>query len=398
MNILVLSSNYPANDLPKETTPVVHYFVREWQKRNEKIIVIHNQTVFPKPIYKILKIFKRRLASKVGYMFATSYPKEICYSLDNVTVYRRNIFKLFPHCPFFNFAYKKQLHKIDQIIHENNFTPDVIVAHWITPQLFLLYKLKQKYPKAKVTLAIHEELPVLERDYGKRGLLYLNSVDKLSFRSLRIKDVFLQKYHTSLPIFMCYSGVPKHYLVNTHSKCIPTVMLKFTFVGTLINRKYPEAIIHALNNYDNRNYTINYVGEGELDGYLKQLAEKYDMSDHINFLGRLPREQVMEILKDTDCFVMISKFETFGLVYLEAMANGCITIASRDEGIDGIIKDGVNGFLCEAGNWLELRKIINHINMLSDVEKQLISMNARKTAYKMTDSNVANTYYHFINQ
>ena len=175
-------------------------------------------------------------------------------------------------------------------------------------------------------------------------------------------------------------------------------MLKFTFVGTLINRKYPEAIIHALNNYDNRNYTINYVGEGELDGYLKQLAEKYDMSDHINFLGRLPREQVMEILKDTDCFVMISKFETFGLVYLEAMANGCITIASRDEGIDGIIKDGVNGFLCEAGNWLELRKIINHINMLSDVEKQLISMNARKTAYKMTDSNVANTYYHFINQ
>ena len=38
---------------------------------------------------------------------------------------------------------------------------------------------------------------------------------------------------------------------------------------------------------------------------------------------------------------MISELETFGLVYIEAMAAGCITIASRNEGFDGIIKDGV---------------------------------------------------------
>ena len=42
---------------------------------------------------------------------------------------------------------------------------------------------------------------------------------------------------------------------------------------------------------------------------------------------------------------MISQGEAFGLVYLEAMARGCITIASRGEGFDGIIKDGINGFL-----------------------------------------------------
>ena len=36
--------------------------------------------------------------------------------------------------------------------------------------------------------------------------------------------------------------------------------------------------------------------------------------------------------------------EAYGLVYLEAMARGCITIASRDEGFDGVIKDGINGF------------------------------------------------------
>ena len=42
---------------------------------------------------------------------------------------------------------------------------------------------------------------------------------------------------------------------------------------------------------------------------------------------------------------MISKNEAFGLVYLEAMLAGCI-VASRN-GIDGIIIDGYNGFLCD---------------------------------------------------
>ena len=64
------------------------------------------------------------------------------------------------------------------------------------------------------------------------------------------------------------------------------------------------------------------------------------------------------MLKQHDVFIMISKNETFGLVYLEAMAVGCITIASRQEGFDGIIKHGYNGFLCEAGNQEELEKLI----------------------------------------
>ena len=68
--------------------------------------------------------------------------------------------------------------------------------------------------------------------------------------------------------------------------------------------------------------------------------------------------QVVEHLKNSAVFIMISRKETFGLVYLEAMATGCITVAARGEGFDGIIEDGVNGFLCEAGNVAELTEII----------------------------------------
>ena len=44
-------------------------------------------------------------------------------------------------------------------------------------------------------------------------------------------------------------------------------------------------------------------------------------------------------------FVMPSVREGFGIVYLEAMANGCITIGTQNEGIADLIRDGYNGFL-----------------------------------------------------
>lgn len=71
MNILLLTSNYPAPDLPKETTPVVHYFAKEWVSNGHKVIVIHNQTIFPRIIYPFLRLFAKILSTKVGYMFAT---------------------------------------------------------------------------------------------------------------------------------------------------------------------------------------------------------------------------------------------------------------------------------------------------------------------------------------
>lgn len=78
------------------------------------------------------------------------------------------------------------------------------------------------------------------------------------------------------------------------------------------------------------------------------------------------------------------------------MSMGCITIASRNEGMEGIIEDGINGFLCKAGDEIELGKIIDKINELSQDEIARISQNARMTARKLTDSKVAEYYVNSI--
>ena len=89
---------------------------------------------------------------------------------------------------------------------------------------------------------------------------------------------------------------------------------------------------------------------------------------------------------------MISKDEAFGLVYIEAMARGCIVIASKNEGMEGIIVHGLNGFLCEAGNQQELESIIKMIRSLPVSTLKSISEQAIRTASELTDVKVANNY------
>ena len=74
------------------------------------------------------------------------------------------------------------------------------------------------------------------------------------------------------------------------------------------------------------------------------------MSERVRLTGRLPREQVLRLMAQSDVFAMPSRKEGFGIVYLEAMASGCVTIGSRGEGIDGVIRDGENGLLVPAGD------------------------------------------------
>ena len=89
---------------------------------------------------------------------------------------------------------------------------------------------------------------------------------------------------------------------------------------------------------------------------------------------------------------MVSAHEAFGLVYVEAMAKGCITIATKGQGIDGVIIDGVNGFLCESCNPEALAKVIDRIRSLSTEELNSISQKAIETASELTDRKVAETY------
>ena len=64
--------------------------------------------------------------------------------------------------------------------------------------------------------------------------------------------------------------------------------------------------------------------------------------------------------------------------------------------MDGIIKNGENGFLCEEGNSSELVKILDSIFCLPLEKKEKISSLAIQTAKKYTDYNIALQYINLI--
>ena len=68
--------------------------------------------------------------------------------------------------------------------------------------------------------------------------------------------------------------------------------------------------------------TLTVVGDGPLRTSLEELCQQLDVSGSVRFLGQLPNEEVFVRLCESTFFVMVSKPEGFGIVYLEAMAAG----------------------------------------------------------------------------
>ena len=74
-------------------------------------------------------------------------------------------------------------------------------------------------------------------------------------------------------------------------------------------------------------------------------ATDLSVRQYVCCTGALSNDKVNALLSKSNVFVLPSSPEGFGITYVEAMNNGCIVIGTRGEGIDGFVKDGVNGFL-----------------------------------------------------
>ncbi len=387
--VLVLTSIYPADDVPKEWTPIVHYFTREWVKNDNEVMVVNVVSRFPNFAYWIARLLKERLSSKAGFVIGDKPLPQRKYELDGVRVFRVPLRKTKPHGSFSSKEIQKAVCLTKTYCEENGFTPDVIVAHWANPSVPIMMELKQIYNCHTAYIAhsgAHFEV------FGKNEDRCLEAIDKIGYRSAYIKQRFETESKFVKPSFMCYSGIPSKYMDANHRKVFKDIR-RFIYVGTLIGRKYPAEIVAALKqSFGEDDFSMTYIGKGEESARIKMVANNLSNSQKVYLLGRQERDEVLRQMDESDVFVMISRNETYGLVYLEAMARGCITIASRKEGFDGIIQDGVNGFLCEAGNADELASIITRLRQMPINELQKISDAAIKTACELTDEKVA-AYY-----
>lgn len=401
MNILVLTSVYPQVDDEKDTgvTSVVKYFAEEWSKLGHKIIVVHNSNYFP-----IINLMPNKWLKKINSKFGVVLPnknqrKRLINENKSTISIRLPMLKVFPKKSFFDFQINKQYKEIKRFLKEKNFKPDIIVGHWENPQIPLLSLLKKDFG-SRTCLVFHGIVYLKQGRYRKKVEHHLKNIDVIGARSKVIADEVKRLISLKTSPFICYSGIPDIYLNYKKypiTKFNEKTTNSYLYVGRLIKRKNVDTIIKALTNiYNKKKYNLNIVGEGAEKNNLEKLINKLDAKENIKLLGYKDRDEVVKLMDSTEVFIMVSNNETFGLVYIEAMSRGCIVIASRFGGMDGIIKDGFNGFLCEQGNELELAELCKRIKNMPLEEKIRISKNAMLTATKFSDTNVAKTYLNNI--
>ena len=98
---------------------------------------------------------------------------------------------------------------------------------------------------------------------------------------------------------------------------------------------------------------------------------------------------MLENLQKSDAFILPSEHETFGMVYLEALASGCITVCSKNDGVDGIIRHGKNGFLTSP-NKESIKKTLEEIRNSTTLDS--IQKEGYKTIKDLSEEKTASNY------
>ena len=110
-------------------------------------------------------------------------------------------------------------------------------------------------------------------------------------------------------------------------------------VGFLRPDKGQAVVLRALpaliREFPDLEYRI--VGDGTERQKLELLTAELGLGSHVQFLGSLPHHEAMREMAKCDIFVLVSWKEAFGVVYLEAMANGKPIIGTVGEGISEIL-------------------------------------------------------------
>jgi len=120
---------------------------------------------------------------------------------------------------------------------------------------------------------------------------------------------------------------------------IPDEALAAVFVGGDWHRKGLDKAIRALASAPP--WRLLVVGEGDRSEF-EALADSFDVSNRVRFLGRRP--DVERVYAAGDAFVFPSEYETFSLVTFEAAASGLPLLVSKISGIEELVVEGDNGW------------------------------------------------------
>jgi teichuronic acid biosynthesis glycosyltransferase TuaC len=154
-----------------------------------------------------------------------------------------------------------------------------------------------------------------------------------------------------------YNGVNPN-LFSPASPAAAPLDPEILVVGNLLRSKGHELVLRALANLRASfpQLRCRIIGEGPERPQFESLVRDLGIGveRQVQFVGRQSRSEVAEAMRRCSVFVLPSRNEGLGCVYLEAMSCGKPVIGCRGQGIEEVIEHGKNGWLIPADGLEEL--------------------------------------------
>lgn len=234
--------------------------------------------------------------------------------------------------------------------------PDIIHAHFVCCGVIASYLSK----KTGIPLIITEHSSDMNVSPIPKTLKkYATEAYKQAKKVLSVSSALAKNLSNECGIES--EVVPNIIELDTFSQCKPMCHVGYNIVTVsgLIEGKRVINLIKAVEKViiSIPSVHLDVVGDGYLRGDLEKYVKDNGLTEYISFLGYLSREDTVKVYETADCFAMVSERETFGVVYVEAMAAGLPIIATKCGGPEDFIDDEI-GVLVEVDNVEETAEAI----------------------------------------
>ncbi|WP_215189610.1 glycosyltransferase family 4 protein [Exiguobacterium sp. s6] len=282
-------------------------------------------------------------------------------NVDAPLLFRKNdrFFYHYKQKKIYNYVKNEIVNKSMSMVHAHTLFTDGLSAYKLFSEFNIPYVVSVRNTDINVFFKYMVHL-------RKLGVKILLNSKKIILLSETYKNILLEKY------------IPKKYrkAINEKIMIIPNAIdnfwhenkffaqrkindkkIKFLYVGNINTNKNVLSSVEALSKLSNIKVLFTVVGKIQDQNVYKKM-NKYSF---VEYIAPKNKDELINIYRNHDIFIMPSKTETFGLVYTEAISQGLPIIYSKNQGFDGQFLEGEVGYAVEATS---IEDIIDKVEMI----------------------------------
>lgn len=262
--------------------------------------------------------------------------------------------------------------------------PDIVHAHFLN------------YGVISVKLCKKENIPLVITEHSSYLMQekHTKTIIKRARKAYSACSAIIAVSQPLADVIKSISGFDAIVISNIVSISFPKTASKinknnnfvFASAANLLKKKGFDTLIYGFSQlvHINKNVELWIYGDGPEKNNLIKLTKKLGIEEKVHFYGKYDRSEVYDLFSKADCFVLTSRVETFGVVYIEAMACGLPVIATKCNGPESFVNDK-NGYLIPIDDDKALLKAMqNIINKRNKFDSGTI----KKYAYEKFSGNV----------